>query len=176
MTDRVYNVLFLCKGNSARSIMAEAILRKLGAAHFCAYSAGFAPRGEVHPLAIKTLEGFECPTEGLRSKSWDEFTASSAPVMDFVFTVCDDTAQETNPDWPGHPMTAVWAIDDPVIVEGTAVQRERAFVETFKYLRTRISLFLALPLSSIGELALGAKLRDIAGAKEDENEHAGTES
>jgi arsenate reductase len=161
MSDRIYNVLFLCTGNSARSIMAEALLRKLGPAHFRAFSAGSQPKGLVNPLALKVLKDFDVPTDGLRSKSWDEFGGPDAPVMDFVFTVCDDAAGEVCPVWPGHPMTAHWGIDDPTLVEGTEIQQERAFVQAFKYLRTRLSIFLALPLSSIGELALSAKLRDI---------------
>ena len=161
MSDRIYNVLFLCTGNSARSIMAEALLNKLGAAHFRGFSAGSTPNGMVHPLTLKVLQGFDIPTAGLRSKSWDEFGGPDAPVMDFVFTVCDDAAGETCPVWPGHPMTAHWGIDNPALVEGTPIQQERAFVQAFKYLRTRISIFLALPLTSIGELALSAKLREI---------------
>ena len=161
MSDRIFNVLFLCTGNSARSIMAEALLRRLGSAHFRAFSAGSHPAGFVHPLTLKVLQGFDIPTDGLRSKSWDEFEGPQAPVMDFVFTVCDDAAGAVCPVWPGHPMTAHWGIDDPVAVEGTPIQQERAFVQAFKYLRTRLSIFLALPLSSIGELALSAKLREI---------------
>jgi arsenate reductase len=161
MSDRIYNVLFLCTCNSARSLMAEALLNRLGAAHFRAFSAGSKPAGAVHPLALKVLKGFDIPTEGLRSKNWDKFAGPDAPVMDFVFTVCDDAAGEICPVWPGHPMTAHWGIDNPELVEGTDIQKERAFVQAFKYLRTRISIFLALPLSSIGELALSAKLREI---------------
>jgi arsenate reductase (thioredoxin) len=161
MTERIYNVLFLCSGNSARSIMAESILRKLGQAHFRAFSAGSQPKGFVNKLALKVLQSLDFPTEGLRSKSWDEFAGEGAPVMDFVFTVCDDAAGETCPVWPGHPMTAHWGIDDPTLAEGTEIQMERAFVQSFKYLRNRISIFLALPLSSIDELALGVKLREI---------------
>jgi len=161
VSERVYNVLFLCRANSARSIMAEAILSKLGAAHFRAFSAGPQPGGVVHPLALKVLADYEFPTNGLRSKSWDEFSAPGAPEMDFVFTVCDDTAAEPCPAWPGHPMIAHWGIDDPLAVEGTDIQKERAFVQSFKYLRTRISIFLSLPLASIDALALGAKLREI---------------
>lgn len=115
----------------------------------------------MHPLALKVLEGFDFPTAGLRSKGWDEFAGPDAPVMDFVFTVCDDAAGEVCPIWPGHPVTANWGIDDPSVVEGTLIQQERAFVQAFKYLRTRISIFLALPLTSIDQLALGAKLREI---------------
>lgn len=161
MAERIYNVLFLCTGNSARSIMAESILRKLGSAHFRAFSAGSQSKGQINPLALETLQGFDYPTDGLRSKSWDEYAGEGAPVMDFVFTVCDDAAGETCPAWPGHPMTAHWGIDDPTAAEGSEMIRKRAFVQAFKYLRTRISIFLALPLSSIGELALSAKLRDI---------------
>ena len=161
MSDRMFNVLFLCTGNSARSIMAESILRRLGSAHFRAFSAGSQPKAFVNPLALKVLEGFDFPTEGLHSKSWDEFATPDAPVMDFVFTVCDDAAGEVCPIWPGHPMTVHWGIDDPTAVEGTPIQQERAFVQSFKYLRTRISIFLALPLASIGQLALSAKLREI---------------
>lgn len=161
MSERVYNVLFLCRANSARSIMAEAILRKLGPAHFRAYSAGSQPSGEVHPLALKVLEAYEFPIDGLRSKSWDEFSAPGALEMDFVFTVCDETAAEPCPAWPGKPMTAHWGIDDPLALEGTDIQKERAFVLSFKYLRTRISIFLSLPLASIDTLALSAKLREI---------------
>jgi arsenate reductase (thioredoxin) len=161
MSERIYNVLFLCTCNTARSLMAEALLNRLGAAHFRAFSAGSQPDGAVHPLALKTLQGFDIPTEDLRSKSWDEFSAPDAPVMDFVFTVCDDAAGEICPVWPGHPMTAHWGIDNPALVEGTDIQKERAFVQSFKYLRTRLSIFLALPIASIDELALSAKLREI---------------
>lgn len=161
MSERIYNVLFLCTCNSARSLMGEALLNRLGSAHFRAFSAGSQPDGTVHPLALKVLKGFDIPTEDLRSKSWDEFSTPDAPVMDFVFTVCDDAAGETCPVWPGHPMTAHWGIDNPALVEGTDIQKERAFVQAFKYLRTRISIFLALPLTSIDELALSAKLREI---------------
>ncbi len=167
--ERKFNVLFLCTGNSARSIMAEAMINHLGGKHFQGFSAGSNPKGMVHNLALKTLEGFNFPTEGLRSKSWDEFAGEDAPVMDFVFTVCDDAAEEICPVWPGHPMTAHWGIDDPAVVEGTPVQQERAFIQAFKYLRNRISIFLSLPLSSINELALSAKLRAI-GHEEGETE------
>ena len=175
MSERVYNVLFLCRANSARSIMAEAILRKLGAAHFRAFSAGSQPSGVVHPLALKALADYEFPTEGLRSKSWDEFFAPGAPEMDFVFTVCDETAAEPCPAWPSQPMTAHWGIDDPLAVAGTETQKERAFIQSFKYLRTRISIFLSLPLASIGALALSAKLREI-GHSEGESAQGAQES
>ncbi len=175
MSERVYNVLFLCRANSARSIMAEAVLRKLGAAHFRAFSAGSQPSGAVHPLALKALADYEFLTEGLRSKSWDEFSAPGAPEMDFVFTVCDETAAEPCPAWPGQPMTAHWGIDDPLAVEGTDIQKERAFIQSFKHLRTRISIFLSLPLASIGALALSAKLREI-GHSEGESAQGAQES
>ncbi len=161
MSDRVYNVLFLCTGNSARSIMAEGILRKEGAGRFNAYSAGSHPKGAVNPLAIKMLEEFKYPTDGYRSKPWDEFAAPGAPEMDFVFTVCDSAAGEACPVWPGQPMTAHWGIEDPAAVEGTPIQKEAAFVTAFRYLRNRITVFTALPLRSISEMALSAKLHQI---------------
>lgn len=173
MSDPVYNVLFLCTGNSARSILAETILNEMGNGRFRAYSAGSQPKGEVHPLAIETLLHFDYSVEGLRSKSWDEFAEPSAPQMDFVFTVCDNAAGEACPVWPGHPMTAHWGIEDPARVEGED-QRD-AFLTALRYLRRRIELFLALPLESIEKLALKTKLREIgreAGASEAATEKA----
>jgi arsenate reductase len=161
MTTQPFNVLFLCTGNSARSIMAEAILNKDGAGNFRAFSAGSHPKGEVNPFALKVLDDCGYPTEGLRSKGWDEFAAPGAPVMDFVFTVCDNAAGEICPIWPGQPMTAHWGIEDPAAVEGTDIQKETAFVLAFRYLKNRISVFTSLPLRSIGQLALGSKLREI---------------
>ena len=161
MSDAPYNVLFLCTGNSARSIMAEGILRKEGAGRFNAYSAGSHPKGAVNPLAIKVLESFGYPTDGYRSKPWDEFATPGAPEMDFVFTVCDSAAGEECPVWPGQPMTAHWGIEDPAAVEGTPVQKEAAFVTAFRYLRNRVTVFTALPLKSIGKMALSAKLHQI---------------
>ena len=161
MTEQIYNVLFLCTGNSARSVLAESILRKDGRGRFQAFSAGSQPKGEVNPFAIKVLESLDYPTDGLRSKSWQEFAVAGAPVMDFVFTVCDNAARESCPVWPGQPMTAHWGIEDPASVEGTDIQKEAAFVTAFRYMKTRISLFTALPLSSIDKMALGTKLRDI---------------
>jgi arsenate reductase len=161
MPERVYNVLFLCTGNTARSILAEAILRKDGVGRFQAFSAGSFPKGQVNPLALKVLESYNYPTEGMRSKSWDEFAAPDAPVMDFVFTVCDDAAGEVCPVWPGHPMTAHWGIEDPAAVEGTEIQKEAAFVTAFRYLKNRVSVFACLPLASIDSMALGSRLRDI---------------
>jgi arsenate reductase len=161
MVDRVFNVLFLCTGNSARSILAESILRKDGAGRFRAFSAGSHPKGAVNPFAIKVLESLNYPTDGLRSKAWDEFAASDAPEMDFVFTVCDDAAGEECPHWPGQPMTAHWGIEDPAAVEGTDIQKETAFVLAARYLKNRISVFANLPLKSIDHMALGKKLREI---------------
>jgi protein-tyrosine-phosphatase len=161
MTEQIYNVLFLCTGNSARSVLAESILRKDGRGHFQAFSAGSEPRGEINPFAIKVLESLDYPTDGLRSKSWEEFAVPDAPVMDFVFTVCDSAAGESCPVWPGQPMTAHWGIEDPAAVEGPDSQKEAAFVAAFRYMKTRISLFTALPLSAIDTMALGTKLRAV---------------
>jgi arsenate reductase len=154
MDNKLYNVLFLCTGNSARSIMAESILKKDGGGLFAAYSAGSHPKGEVHPLALKTLANFGYPTEGARSKSWDEFAVPGAPAMDFVFTVCDNAAGEVCPIWPGQPMTAHWGIEDPAAVEGDAFKSERAFVEALRYLKNRITIFSALPLAKLDRLSL----------------------
>jgi arsenate reductase len=161
MADDVYNVLFLCTGNSARSILAESILRKDGGGRFRAFSAGSQPKGAVHQLALEVLAEAEYPTEGLRSKSWDELAAADAPVMNFVFTVCDHAAGEACPVWPGRPMTAHWGIEDPAAVEGSALEKKAAFVTAFRYLKNRISAFSALPIASLDDLALGAKLREI---------------
>jgi arsenate reductase (thioredoxin) len=161
MADRRYNVLFLCTGNTARSILAEGILRKDGAGRFDAFSAGSQPKGTVNPFALKTLDGFGYPTDGFRSKSWDAFTGPDAPVMDFIFTVCDSAAGEACPVWPGHPASAHWGIEDPAAVQGTDIERERAFVQAFKFLRNRISAFLALPVASLDQAALTHRLREI---------------
>src|SRR5271169_4792964 len=160
-----YNVLFLCTGNSARSIMAEGILRKEGAGRFNVFSAGSRPKGAVNPLAIKVLESFNYPADGYRSKSWDEFAAPGGPEMDFVFTVCDSAAGEACPVWPGQPMTAHWGIEDPAAVEGTDIQKEAAYVAAFRYLRNRITPFTSLPLRSIDRLSLATRLREIGGAQ-----------
>jgi len=165
MADRLYNVMFLCTGNTARSIMAEAILRRDGQGHFRSFSAGSLPKGEVNPFALKVLASYDYPVDGLRSKSWDEFSGPSAPVMDFVFTVCDNAAAETCPVWPGHPMTAHWGIDDPAAVAGPDIEKEKAFVQAFKYLKTRTGLFLSLPLAKIDAMALGARLHEIGRAE-----------
>ena len=161
MAERIYNVLFLCTGNSARSIIAESILRKVGAGRFRAFSAGSHPKSAVNPFALKVLEDDKYPTDGLRSKSWDEFAAAGVPVMDFVFTVCDTAAAEVCPVWPGQPMTAHWGIEDPAAVEGTNIQKEAAFVLAARYLRNRISAFASLPIRSLDRMALNAQLREI---------------
>jgi len=161
MTDRVFNVLFLCTGNTARSILAESILTRDGAGKFRAFSAGSHPKGVVNPFALKVLESFNYPTEGARSKSWDEFSGPDAPKMDFVFTVCDNAAGEACPYWPGQPMTAHWGIEDPAAVEGTDLEKERAFVTAFRYLKNRISAFAALPIASLDKLTLQAKVSGI---------------
>ena len=159
MSDRVFNVLFLCTANSARSVLAESAMNRLGAGRFRAYSAGSFPKGEVHPMALELLASMRFPTEGLRSKSWDEFAEPGAPEIDFIFTVCDNAAGEMCPAWPGHPITAHWGIEDPAAVEGEG-QRE-AFVQALRYLSTRISLFLALPHESHDRMAMEGKLRAI---------------
>ncbi|MCX7899040.1 MAG: arsenate reductase ArsC, partial [Methylocystis sp.] len=143
MTEKIYNVLFLCTGNSARSIMAEALLRQRGQGRFNVFSAGSRPKGEVNPYALRTLAEMGLPTDGYRSKSWDEFAAPGAPQLDFVFTVCDSAAGEVCPVWPGQPMTAHWGIEDPAAVEGSEVEKLRAFSTAFRYLRNRIDQFCA---------------------------------
>jgi arsenate reductase (thioredoxin) len=176
MAEPIFNVLFLCTGNSARSIMAEGILRKEGRGRFNAFSAGSHPKGAVNPFAIKVLESFKYPTDGYRSKPWDEFAGPDAPRFDFVFTVCDSAAGEACPVWPGQPMTAHWGIEDPAAVEGTDIQKEAAFVTAFRHLRNRITVFTALPLRSISKMALSAKLSEIGhmeGASIGANKKAG---
>ncbi|MCL6741895.1 arsenate reductase ArsC [Sphingomonas sp. RB56-2] len=159
MTQPVYNVLFLCTGNSARSILAEAILNGQGMGRFRAFSAGSFPKGAVHPAAIALLNDLGHDTGGFRSKSWDEFAGSGAPDLDFVFTVCDNAAGEVCPVWPGQPMTAHWGIEDPAAVEGEG--QAQAFWNAYNQLRRRIELFLALPLESIDEMSLQRRLREI---------------
>ena len=156
-----YNVLFLCTGNSARSIMAEAILNRAGRGTFAAFSAGSHPRGQVHPLALATLDEMGFLTEGYRSKGWDEFARDGAPELNFVFTVCDNAAGEVCPAWPGQPMTAHWGIEDPAALEADEDQQRRAFRSAFYALQRRIGLFLALPLESIDALSLQTRLREI---------------
>ncbi|HTP77813.1 MAG TPA: arsenate reductase ArsC [Rhizomicrobium sp.] len=164
MADKVYNVLFLCTGNSARSIMAEGVLNFEGKGEFRAYSAGSFPKGTVNPLALKTLERAGIPTEGFRSKSWDEFAKPGAPVMDFVFTVCDDAAGEVCPVWPGHPVTAHWGVPDPAAVGGSDVNRARAFRETLSQLTNRLRVFIALPIEKLDHLTLKQHVDDIGRA------------
>jgi arsenate reductase len=161
MSDKIFNVLFLCTGNTARSILAESILNKEGTGKFKAYSAGSQPKGVVNPFAIKVLKGLGYPIEGVSSKSWDVFATPDAPKMDFVFTVCDNAAGEACPIWPGQPMTAHWGIEDPAAVEGADLDKERAFVEAFKQMKSRISVFVNLPLTSLDKMSLQKKLRDI---------------
>jgi len=153
-----FNVLFLCTGNSARSIMAEAILNQKGGSNFTAYSAGSRPTGSVHPEAVKQIRGARMPAEGLRSKSWDEFTGADAPRMHFVFTVCDRAAAEVCPVWPGHPLTARWSVPDPAAVTGTAEQIRRAFFEAFTILDRRITLFISLPLATLEQEVIQSEL------------------
>ncbi len=156
-----HNVLFLCTGNSARSIMAEAILSRKGAPNFKVYSAGSHAKGAVHPGALRQIEMAGLPVEGLRSKNWDEFAKSDAPRMDFVFTVCDNAAKEVCPVWPGHPMTAHWGVADPAAIEGPEAEIARAFRDAFVILERRIGLFLSLPLASLEKLAIQKKIDDI---------------
>jgi arsenate reductase len=163
LADRIYNVLFLCTGNSARSILAESILQKDGAGRFRSFSAGSQPKGSVNPFALKVLEALDYPCIGFRSKAWDEFATPDAPVMDFVFTVCDSAAGEACPIWPGQPMTAHWGIEDPAAIEGTDIDKERVFSTAARYMQSRIGAFLNLPLGSIDRMALGPKLRRIGG-------------
>lgn len=172
MSAKVYNVLFLCTGNSARSILAEAVMNKLGEGRFRAYSAGSQPKGEVHPMALSVLNGMGYDTSGMRSKSWDEFSKPGAPEFDFIFTVCDNAAGETCPVWLGHPMTAHWGIEDPAAVEGEG--QRNAFLQALRYLTNRISLFLTLPLASIDEMAMKHKLREI-GRSEGASPQAGAD-
>ncbi|CCB66289.1 arsenate reductase ArsC [Hyphomicrobium sp. MC1] len=163
--DRPYNVLFLCTGNSARSIMGEAIINRIGAGKFNGYSAGSMPKGEVHPLAINLLNKLNYDTGALRSKSWEEFTAAGAPELDFVFTVCDNAANEVCPIWPGQPMTAHWGLPDPAEAQGDEAQRALAFADTYRMLNNRIGIFASLPLASLDELSLQNRLNDIGRLK-----------
>jgi len=159
--NKIYNVLFLCTGNSARSILAESLLNHRGQGKFHAFSAGSFPKGQVHPLALELLERMNLPAEGFRSKSWDEFAAPGAPPIDFIFTVCDNAAGEACPVWPGKPITAHWGIADPAAVEGTDAEKAFAFRKALKELETRIKLFTSLPIESLDGMTLQAKLRAI---------------
>ena len=156
-----YNVLFLCTGNSARSVLGEVLLNHWGRGRFRAFSAGSHPRGEVHPLTLETLRAAQLPVDGLRSKSWNEFWGPDAPRIDFVFTVCGHAASEQCPYWPGAPVTAHWGIDDPAAVEGTPAEQRRAFDRALREMETRIKLFVDLPLASLDTLALKSRLQEI---------------
>lgn len=161
MTDKVYNVLFLCTGNSARSILAEALLNRWGQGKFRGYSAGSQPTGKVNPLALDILQRHGFPTEGLRSKAWDEFAVPSAPTMDFVFTVCDNAANEVCPVWPGQPMTAHWGVADPAAVEGSELEKIQAFREAFRVLEKRIQAFVNLPVPLLDRIKLKQEIDQI---------------
>lgn len=162
MSFRLYNVLFLCTGNSARSIMAEAVLNQLGGGQFRAYSAGSQPAGMVNPYALELLERNRFRTDGLRSKSWDEFAQPGAPVMDFVLTVCDKAAGETCPVWPGQPMSAHWGVEDPAEFQGTEEEKHKVFSWVFMTLRTRVALLVNLPIDKLDKLSLQKELQSIA--------------
>ncbi|TJW06915.1 MAG: arsenate reductase ArsC [Mesorhizobium sp.] len=161
MSDQIYNVLFLCTGNSARSILAEAILNRLGAGKFRAFSAGSQPKEEVHPFALQLLKTLNHDTSFARSKSWEEFAVPGAPEMNFVFTVCDNAANESCPIWPGQPMTAHWGVPDPAAVEGTDAEKHLAFAEAYRMLNNRISIFVSLPMDMVDRLALQQRLDEI---------------
>ena len=161
MSPHKFNVLFLCTGNSARSILAESLLQHWGKDKFVAYSAGSQPKGQVHPYAIDLLRSLRLPSEGFRSKSWDEFATPGAPKLDFVFTVCDSAAAEACPVWPGQPMTAHWGVPDPAAATGSEIAKRQAFREAFRQLENRIKLFASLPVASLDRLSLQRKLNDI---------------
>jgi len=163
MTGKPYHVLFVCTGNSARSILAEGLMTALGKGRFIGHSAGSHPKERPHPLALQTLAAHGIPTDGYRSKSWDEFAQPGAPALDFVFTVCDQAAGEACPYWPGQPMTAHWGLPDPAAVQGSPAQQEKAFLDTFVALKRRIELMLALPIATLDRMALQHELKDIGG-------------
>jgi protein-tyrosine-phosphatase len=163
MDGGIYNVLFLCTGNSARSILAEALIDHWGKGRFKGYSAGSFPKGAVHPLALDVLERLHLPTRGLRSKSWNEFARPGAPVMDFVFTVCDQAAGELCPVWPGNPVTAHWGVPDPAALQGRDAEQRRAFREAYVVLENRIKLFVALPIEKLDRLAIQRGVDEIGG-------------
>ena len=167
MSARTMNVLFICTGNSARSILAESILNhpSIGQGRFRAFSAGSHPAGQVQPLALELLSQYHYPTEGLRSKSWNEFSGDGAPELDFVFTACDKAAGEACPYWPGQPMTAHWGVEDPVAVQGSHEEQRRAYANAFMVLRNRLSMFAALPIDKLDRLALKKKLDEIGQAR-----------
>lgn len=161
MIDRPYNVLILCTGNSARSILGEALINHWGRGRFVGYSAGSTPRGQVHPIALELLRQMNLPTDALRSKSWDEFAQPGAPPLDFVFTVCDNAAGEACPYWPGQPMTAHWGLEDPAAVQGSDTARWLAFRKTFRELEARIKAFTSLPIASLDKARLQSRLDEI---------------
>jgi arsenate reductase (thioredoxin) len=161
MTDRPYNVLFLCTHNSARSIIAESVMNRLGKGRFKAFSAGSQPRGQVHPFALDLLANLGHDVSGLRSKSWEEFSGPGASPLDFVFTVCDNAADEVCPVWPGQPMTAHWGVPDPSLAEGSETERRLAFADTMRMLSQRIGIFMSLPLRSLDKMSLQNRLREI---------------
>lgn len=161
MADRKMNVLFLCTGNSARSVLAEVLLNGMAPTRFSAYSAGSQPKGEINPFAIELLQKNRLPTAGLRSKSWDEFSRPGAPEMDFVFTVCDQAAGEVCPVWPGQPMTAHWGIDDPAAVEGSDEEKRKAFFRAYNQLQHRLQIFVSLPMEKLDRLTLQKRLDQI---------------
>ena len=165
MADRTYNALFLCTGNSARSIIAEVLLNQWGLGRFRGFSAGSHPKGAVHPIAFELLKRMNLPTAGLRSKSWDEFAAPGAVPLDFVFTVCDNAASEVCPYWPGQPMTAHWGVPDPAVVEGTETEKWCAFREAFRLLDNRIKILTSLPLTSLDRIKLQERLDAIGKAR-----------
>jgi protein-tyrosine-phosphatase len=165
MADKVFNVLFICTGNSARSIIAEAILNREGRGRFRAFSAGSHPKGAVHPYAIDLLKRMNYPVDGVRSKSWDEFAGPGAPPLDFAFTVCDDAAGEVCPVWPGQPMTAHWGLPDPAAAEGSDAEKRAAFADTFRMLNNRIGIFVNLPIASLDRLSLKRRLDEIGRSK-----------
>lgn len=161
MTERTYNVLILCTGNSARSIMAEALINTMGQGRFRAYSAGSHPTGKVNPFAIEKVESMKYPTENLRSKNWDEFATPDAPKMDFIITVCDNAAGEVCPVWPGQPISAHWGFEDPAAVEGTDDEKRRVFEQTFRHMMNRVRLFVSLPLTMLDRTAIKRELSNI---------------
>lgn len=167
MTERIYNVLFLCTGNSARSILAESLLNHWGRGRFRGFSAGSFPKGTVHPCALDLLQSLGLPQKGLRSKSWDEFARPGAPLMDFVFTVCDQAAGEVCPVWPGHPVTAHWGMPDPAAVETPGVEQRQAFRDTLRALESRIKLFLVLPIAKLDRMSLARRVDAIGRTRAD---------
>ena len=167
MTRPPFNVLFVCTGNSARSILGEAVLNHLGGSRFRGYSAGSHPKGAVHPIALDLLSSLQVPTDGLRSKAWDEFAQPGAPVIDFVFTVCDQAAGEMCPVWPGQPVTAHWGMPDPAVVNGTDIERWRAFRDAYRALESRIKIFTALPIATLDRMSLARQVEAIGRMRPD---------